>query len=539
MKQRVSINLRFLSFTAATILGAAQGTTDLPESSAHSWIAAGLDAQRAAKLAQARIFFEKALRIDPRSPEANLRLGLLLNRSGYVAAARDAFRVVVQVDPQRPEGHLNLGLTLIGENVGKRDWPAAMSEFKEAIRLRPTFGEAHRFLALAFAQEGNREQSIAEFHLALKSLAASPECRLEFAKALDEAGHLEESQREYREVLRLQPDNADAQLGLGQMLARNAASVEAIDCLRRAVAKNPDHAAAQYALAKTLQRAGRLPEAAVAFRAAASATKHQENAVQCTRLSNEGLDAARRGDNKAAADALRRAVELRPDAAIPHYNLALILADAGDLVGAKLQARLAISLAPMESRFYIALARICRETGDQFYEKLALKQAVALDPGNAASNNGPGEPAPDASLILPNESYFFGASADTSDGHFAFATILTRQGDWTGAIGEWLRSLALKADSVDARNNLAITYARAGRYDEAELEFYKSLQTSPSSAPAHFGLAVLDLEQGKPGAIEELQEVMRLQPEYPQAQNLLRAALAHNKPDITTGTKKP
>jgi Flp pilus assembly protein TadD len=79
---------------------------------------------------------------------------------------------------------------------------------------------------------------------------------------------------------------------------------------------------------------------------------------------------------------------------------------------------------------------------------------------------------------------------------------------------------------VDARNNLGVSYARVGKKDEAELEFRKALLVSADSAGAHFGLATLDLERGnKAAAAQELREVIRVQPHYPQAESLLALAL--------------
>jgi Flp pilus assembly protein TadD len=248
-------------------------------------------------------------------------------------------------------------------------------------------------------------------------------------------------------------------------------------------------------------------------------------------LSNEGLDAARRGENETAVRTLREAVQLRPDAPIAHYNLGLVLADRGELAAAREQVVQAISLSPTEARFYLALGRMWNREGDGPRARAALQRASELDPANGVA---------EAELRNPNLSkaigsaeddpYRFGAPTDTADAHFAFATVLARRGDWTGAAGEWLRVLALRPNDVDARNNLGVSYARVGEDDRAELEFRKALLVFANSTSAHFGLAMLDLQHGnKAAAVEELREVTRLQPEYPQAQSLLTAALKESK----------
>ncbi|MCU1292458.1 MAG: repeat-containing protein [Bryobacterales bacterium] len=243
------------------------------------------------------------------------------------------------------------------------------------------------------------------------------------------------------------------------------------------------------------------------------------------------MDAARRGENEAAVRTLREAVQLRPDAPIAHYNLGLVLADRGELTAARAQVVQAISLSPTEARFYLALGRMWNREGNSQRARAALQRASELDPTNgmdAAELRNLNSRA--ASRVAEDDPYRFGALADTADAHFTFATVLARRGDWTGAAGEWLRVLALRPDDVDARNNLGVSYARAGEDGPAELEFRKALLVSAASAGAHFGLAMLELQHGnQAAAVQELREVTRLQPEYPQAQSLLTATLKESK----------
>jgi Flp pilus assembly protein TadD len=496
-------------------------------------VAAGVEAMRSGHLAEARIEIETALHDQPENAEANLELGLLLGQLGDVSGASEAFRKAVREKPDWPEAHYNLGLIMVADPHSKRDWPSAMAEFREALRLRPSYAEAHHLLGAGLAEAGQREAAITEFRAALAANPNSPEAHLDLGKALETGGDHSAAEHEYRDAIRLRPGYADAEFALGKLLlngdGKAAGALEAIEHFRHALRTNPDNAAAQYALAKALQLEGRPDEAAIDFREAAALTKRQEDAVRCTRLSNEGLDAAHRGDREAAIRSLREAVDLRPDAAIAHYNLGLVLADRGDLAAGRAQVVEAISLMPLEARFYVGLGRMWKRSGDGQRAAAAFERAAALEPGDPAALNEMGGLAgikgPDAINAPDADPYQYGAAADTPDSHFAFATVLARRGDWTGAAGEWLRVLALHEDDVDARNNLGVSYANAGKDDQAELEFHKALQISADSPGAHFGLAILALQRGnKVDAIEELRAVIRVQPDYPKAQSLLTAA---------------
>jgi Flp pilus assembly protein TadD len=170
-----------------------------------------------------------------------------------------------------------------------------------------------------------------------------------------------------------------------------------------------------------------------------------------------------------------------------------------------------------------------KRSGDGQRAASAFERAAELEPQNQDPVNelrGLGEiRAADAVNVADTNPYRYGAPADTPDAHFAFATVLARRGDWKDATGEWLRVLALRPNDVDARNNLGISYANLHKDDQAELEFRKALLVSPDSAGSHFGLAVLALERGnKPEAVQELQAVLRAQPDYPKARSLLSLA---------------
>ena len=505
------------------------GAQNIERAAAEEAVAIGIEAMRTGQFAQARAAIEKALNAEPENAEANLQLGLLLGQFGDIQAATEAFRKAVRAKPDWPEAHYNLGLTMVADPTGKRDWPLAMAEFREALRLRPSYADAHHLLGIALAEVGQREAAIAEFHAALAANPSSPETHLDLGKAFEAAGDQAAAEHEYRESIRLRTGYTTGEFALGNLLLKRerapGGALEAIEHFRNALRANPDNAAAQYALAKALREAGHSNEAAVAFRQAAALTKRQEEAAQCTRLSNEGLDSAHRGDTEAAIRNLRDAVALGPDSAIAHYNLGLVLADQDESVPAAIQITEAISLQPAEPRFYATLGRVYLRHGDRQHARAAFEMAAQLQPGNVSAENELmklDKTDAVARNSLPNDTFPFGAPADTADAHFAFATILANRGDWIDAAGEWLRVLALNPNHLDARNNLGVSYAHLGRDDQAELEFRKALQFSTESAGAHFGLAVLALNRGnRIQAVEELRQVIRIQPNYPQAQQLL------------------
>lgn len=488
-------------------------------------IAAAEVAMKTGKLVEARLELQKALSLEPRNAKGNLELGLLFGQEGDLTHAEEAFRTAIREAPDWPEAHYNLGLILIADATGKRDWPAAVAEFREAVRLRSDHAEARHWLGTGLSEIGDQEGAIRELRGALAVSSVAPDIHLDLGKALEAAQRSSDAEREYREAVRLRLDYAEAETALGKLLLTAGSYLEAIEHFKRALRSNPDLLAAQYGLARGLLKLGRSAEASLALRQVAILSKKVEQAVRSTRLSNEGLDAAHRGDTKTAINLLRVALDLQPDNALAHYNLGLVLADNGEFVAGTAQVVEAISLAPLEPRFYASLGRVWRQNGDVQHARAAFERTLDLDPANRTALTELTN-LPEKSRTVVDDNFLFGAPTNNPETHFAFASLLGSRGDWMGAIGEWLRVLTLQPNNVDARNNLGISYAHLAKDENAELEFRKALAVASDSPGAHFGLAVLEMQQGKKAdAAQELREVLRIQPNYPQARNLLSVAL--------------
>ena len=127
---------------------------------------------------------------------------------------------------------------------------------------------------------------------------------------------------------------------------------------------NPDLTGAHYTLARILAGLGRKSEAKVEFAETKDLTDRPANGIQSSQLSNQGLELAAKGDLNGAAVILRKAIVLKPDYGLPHYNLGLILADLGDLAGAQRELVKAISLSPGQSKPWLEYGRVLKLAGN-------------------------------------------------------------------------------------------------------------------------------------------------------------------------------
>ncbi|WP_263353793.1 tetratricopeptide repeat protein [Acidicapsa acidisoli] len=166
----------------------------------------------------------------------------------------------------------------------------------------------------------------------------------------------------------------------------------------------------------------------------------------------------RLGEYSGAVDLLKHVIGLTPESAQAHVDLAIALADSGDLDGALAETATAISIAPGLAIAHLNRARILsdmkqdREAGDEFVS------AARLAPGN-----------PDC--------YFYWSFAERARGDFAKEAELLQ------------KVVKLEPGNVNAHIRLANNLLDQNRTAEAVAELRMALAVDPNSAQAVYKLS--------------------------------------------------
>ena len=357
-------------------------------------------------------------------------------------AAAQEFRRAIQLREDYPEAHYFLALAVIGDPSEKLDWPQAASECRLALKDRPAYPEAMHLLGVALAATNQRAAAIDEFKQALRLRPKYAEAHLDLGMAYAAEMQMDRAIAEFHQALAVRPRYAEAHERLAKCLFEQAQPAGALAELKAALAINPDLADAHYLLARVFVVLHENDQAKVEFRQLAQLNNRRTLAVESTHLSNAGLDAMRHGDVPRAVSNLRQAVVKKPDSAIAHYNLGLVLADSGNLDAGVEEVRKAISLAPLAIKMRATLERM-----------LARK-------GNTDSG----------SVEVP---------VDTCRRHVEAGQALAAKGDSQGAIGEYLRALSLEPADRMARCGLVAAYRQSGDSEDAFLEARKLNWLSP------------------------------------------------------------
>ncbi|HZE56029.1 MAG TPA: tetratricopeptide repeat protein [Bradyrhizobium sp.] len=219
----------------------------------------------------------------------------------------------------------------------KDEIKAAHSHIEASLARRPDNAAAH-LLAARIARAGKKlEDALSHLDRAI-ALAPQREAFLEKARTLDQAGLPPQARQAWRAILDVIPENVEAAARLGRLAWEDG-----------------DHATAASLLARAVQ--GDAP-ASVWF--------------------DLGLVRQDLRDYGGAAEAYRKAIEMKPDHAEAALNLGVVLQESGDLDAAMHAYRDAYRMRP-ESFGVIAMALTSASHGRLWLDEAALRRALDVD----------------------------------------------------------------------------------------------------------------------------------------------------------------
>ncbi|MCG8590783.1 MAG: tetratricopeptide repeat protein [Proteobacteria bacterium] len=262
--------------------------------------------------------------------------------------------------------------------------------------------------------------------------------------ANERTGNYPGAVRSYRRGLEVEPQNVELLNSLGFALFQQGKSEEAVVALERALEVDPAHWKAHNNMALASIDIGELELAEAHYRE--SLALEPQPAI----YNDLGFVLERQGLADEAAEFYRKALELDPQSASAHYNLAASLARSGKLTEAERHFRAVLEVSP-SSRAHTGLGLVLGQQGKMDEATASLRDAIALDPKNAAA-------------------------------HDQLGTILVQQGKLEEAAATY-RELARSQPSAAAHQRLAQVLMRLGRADEARTHLDLAKTLEPSAEP--------------------------------------------------------
>jgi len=137
--------------------------------------------------------------------------------------------------------HNNLGFEFALQGQSKK----ALEQYREALRINPTFEQAIVNYGSALFASGQIDESFAHYQNALKSNPHRAPIHYSFGALLLRAGRNEAAAGHFQEALRIDPEFAGAWNGLGAVMLRQGKLAEATMLFKKALQANPDCADAR------------------------------------------------------------------------------------------------------------------------------------------------------------------------------------------------------------------------------------------------------------------------------------------------------
>jgi len=293
--------------TRRVILGTAAAST--------VGVLAGAAYNQAGTWRNSRTLFQHAVAARSGNYLAEAALGSEIARAGAPEEALSHFREALRVEPSFVEARDALARVLLA--LGRTE--EAVAEWNEVLREKPDYAEARANLAAARIVEGRTEDAVAESLRALRDAPDLPVARTNLGLVLLRGGRLEEAAAEFRRALAADPDHAAAHTYLAGILLRNGSTEEAKAHCRAALRVDPDASGAHHNLGLAFLEEGRLEDALEEFEAAIRAEPRYVD----SRL-NLGVVLARLGRMDEAAARFSEVLRIDPQNQAARRNLELV-----------------------------------------------------------------------------------------------------------------------------------------------------------------------------------------------------------------------
>ncbi len=327
--------------------------------------------QGQARLAEAIACYRQALHLQPDYPQAQQNLQGLLQAAGWAGNVAVSGRPA-GLSPDEPARQYNVrGIALAQE----RRFNDAVASFREAIRLRPDYTDAHNNLGNVLYLLGNLDEAIPCYEAALQFTPDHAGACSNLGEVLRQKGRLEDGLRYCERAVELQPTLAAAQNHLALALSASERFDEALPHSQEAVRLQPDLAEAHHGLGHVLLSIRRTDEAIVALRTALRIKP--ELAEAHTSL---GAALLRQGKTDEALASLAEALRIKPTLSEPYLHRAQAEWQMGQFDQAEASCAVALQKKPDSPEAHNMIGVIRLKKGHPAEAVTEFSQALALRP---------------------------------------------------------------------------------------------------------------------------------------------------------------
>jgi tetratricopeptide (TPR) repeat protein len=207
----------------------------------------------------------------------------------------------------------------------KCDWLGAIVFYRSALKIRPNYFAIHHNLAIALRYAGQSKNALKSAQFAATLAPDHPTVQFSLGVSLEKVGQTKDAIVSYKRSTQLKPNYIEALSNLGRMLEVEGQIIESIEILEKALALAPNSAAVLLNLANSSLLSGNPKRAQQLLKKLSRGNPDISNTFRSLVSNSLGLTAHVIGDRKLAIGHFRNAIDLAPDFAEAHENLAQVL----------------------------------------------------------------------------------------------------------------------------------------------------------------------------------------------------------------------
>lgn len=454
----------------------------------------------------------------PGNPDVHNMLGVLLGRKGADSSEVLAeFREALRLRPDFAEAHNNTGLVLAQNGEDEK----ATVEFREAVRVRPDYADAHANLG-AVLMLSNVDQAIGELEKAVSLDPALIKAQFNLGEAYGNSpGHGTAKQIEQlRKVISIAPDFARAHLALGRALLHDAKVSDAVNELREATRLDSASGEAHYQLGLALARSGQQEEGAAEVKKGRELSSADERNQNAELDISEGRVALQKGELQEAEAKFRHAIKLQPNSPVVQHFLGIALEKEGDTAGAIAAYQRAMELNPgdLSSRESVSrLSAAAQNASSPDLDSVRGGEIAEDDPSRISELEAYIRESR-YKEVEPLLATYVRAHPNSSWGWYALGYSQFAQKKIGDSIKSLAQSLSLNVKNADAHKILGRDLMVIGRFDGAQTEFEQAIHYAPDSSESYYDLGKLfSLQDNWDAARKQFEQAIRLDPAYVEA----------------------
>jgi tetratricopeptide (TPR) repeat protein len=432
------------------------------------------------------------LKANPHDVDALIYRGQIQLRQNDASGAVDSLQSALRNDPDNAAAHYQLGVAFDQQHNEGR----AESEWRDAVRLKPTLTDADRALSAIELRRGDFD---AVTQTAEQIIAAQPDSADGYLlRAVAEINRQKysDAEEDLHKAIPLAPQSAAPYIQLGNIRLRQKQYAEAEKSYQEALDKDPSSSDGLSGLMNTDFAQKQFDKAIAAANAQIAKSPNNSNFYDL--LGTAFFNGKK--DLKAAEAALRKAVDLDKtnSDALVKLGKVQIAEDSADQALATYQQ--SIKDNPREITFYVLAGELYEAKSDWSNAKSMYQQALNIQPDNPLASNNlayvmlqQGGNVDVALSMAQNARRGMPDSASAAD---TLGWAYYHKGVYQSAIDLFQESLRLNekhggADDPTVHYHLGMAYEKSNQLKQAREQLERALKISPNNNEARKALSEL------------------------------------------------